>query len=107
MLTNGEAWRRTGMSSVITAMMTAGAQANELRLELERKIQESERRLEQRMMTIERTDETIQQTQREMWNVISNLPPDEFEEDFENLRERIRRIEIWIIKKDDSYDVPE
>ena len=106
------------MSSLITAALTVGAmmgywqvnpprddpfrgtQANELRLELERKIAETERRLVQRMMIIERTDENIAATQREMWSIIQTLPPDRW-------RRRIEGIEIWIIKQDETYDVPE
>ena len=106
------------MSSVVTAVMTAGAmigywqvnpprddpyrgaQANELRLELERKIFEAERRLASRMVVIERTDQTIQETQQEMWNVIQSLPP-------ERWQRRIEAIEVWIIKKDQDYTPPD
>ena len=106
------------MSSVITAAITAGAMigywqvnpprpnpftsvdATELRRELEQKIAESERRMIQRMVIIERTDRTIQESQLEMWNIIQTLPPDRW-------RRRIEALEIWIIKKDGSYDVPE
>lgn len=106
------------MSSIVTAAITAGAligywqvdpprddpfkgvQATELRRELERKITESEARQNSRMMNIERTDETIQQTQREMWLILNDLPPDRW-------RRRIEALEIWIIKQDNSYEVPE
>ena len=122
MLTNGEAWKRMGMSSMVTAALTVGAmmgywQVNpprddpyrgsqasadqkELRLELERKISEVERRMVQRMAVMDRRAENILTTQREMWTVIQTLPPDRW-------RRRIEGIEIWIIKQDDTYDVPE
>ena len=113
------------MSSLITAVMTAGAmigywqvnpprddpyrgiQATELRRELERKIADAERRMVQRMMIIERTDQTIQTTQQEIWNVIRDLPPDTFENEVEGLANRIRSIEVWIIKKDQEYTPPD
>ncbi len=106
------------MSSVITAAITAGAMigywqvnpprpnpftsidANTLRLEMERKIAESERRMVQRMTVIERNDENMAITQRQMWQVINSLPPDRW-------RRRIEGMEIWIIKQDETYDVPE
>lgn len=117
MVTNGEAWKRTGMSSLVTAILTAGsligywqvnpprddpfkgAEANAMRLELEAKMDMRERRILNRIVTIEGRDEQIALAQVEIWRALRELPPPRWQRRVENL-------EVWVLKKDPAYELP-
>lgn len=99
MITNGEGWKRSGLSSLVTALLTAGSlisywqvnpprpdpftghEANELRRELDQKIIQ------------------LSAGQQDLWRVVQTLPP-------ERWQRRIEEIELWIVRQDNSYHPP-
>lgn len=119
MVTNGQAWRRSGLMGGGTAIATAtlviswfqinpprpdpftGAQANALRVELERKFEGKLDRHEDQMIariqTIEETLRRIGSGQTNLYRIVGDLPPDEFED-------RVDKIELWIVKKDPNFE---
>jgi len=115
---DNEHLRQTTIGSLATAVVTLtgfilyqqinpprddpfrGEQATELRRELESKILAHEKSCSNRMATIERRLDQMDQAERELWAVVSALPPDEFED-------RVRRLEFWVIKQDNTYTVPD
>lgn len=106
-ITNGEAWQRTAIGSLVSAAVTlggvlgyfqvspprpdpfTGAEAESLRREIKMDIQ----RLEDRAFTLE---DNI----GDVWSALSILPPDRW-------RRRIEALEIEAIKKNPNYDVPQ
>lgn len=119
MVTNGEAWKRTGLSSFLTAAITAGGmigywqvnpprpdpytgmQATELRLEMEAKQEAIDRKHSMRMAGIEADIESLRKSQTDLWQVLAKLPP-------ERWQRRIEALEDWALKSGDpNYDKPD
>ena len=87
---------------------TADAKAQqELRLEVEGKIKVSEQRIIERITVGERRLEQLFLVQQQIWEAIRALPPDEFEEEVEDIERRLKSLEIHTIKQDNTYEVPE
>ena len=119
MVTNGDAWRRTGISSLLTALITSsgligywqinpprpdpftGEEATELRLELETKLEKQRRDLIGRMINIETDDQYLLQQQQEIWKALALLPP-------ERWQRRIEALEDWALQSGDpNYEKPD
>lgn len=119
MVTNGQAWRRSGLMGGGTAIATAtlviswfqlnpprpdpftGAEANALRVELEQKFEKKLARHEDlildRIRIVEDTQRRINSGQTNLYRIVGDLPPDEFED-------RVDKIELWIVKKDPNFE---
>ena len=79
----------------------------ELRLEIEGKIEAAEQRIIDRIIVGERRLEQSFLVQQQIWEAIGELPPDEFEEEVEDIERRLKSLEIHTIRKDKTYQVPE
>ena len=113
MVTNGDAWRRAGLGSFLTALITSGSligywqvnpprpdpftgkEATELRREIETKLEKQRRELISRMINIETEDQYILQQQQELWKALALLPP-------ERWQRRIEALETWALKSGDT-----
>lgn len=119
MVTNGDAWRRTVIPSLLTAVITSsgligywqinpprpdpftGEEATELRLEIEAKLERQRRELIGRMINMETDDQYLAKQQQEMWQALAKLPP-------ERWQRRIEALEDWALKSGDpNYQKPD
>ena len=119
MVTNGEAWRRTGVSSLLTAIITSGGligywqinpprpdpftgeEATELRREIETKQESIRREQIGRMISMRDDIQHLREDQSEIWKALAKLPP-------ERWQRRIEALEDWALKSGDpNYKKPD
>ena len=119
MVTNGDAWRRTGLGSFLAAILTSGSligywqispprpdpftgqEATELRREIEVKQETIRRELIGRMINIEEDDKYLNRQQQELWKALEKLPPPRWQR-------RIEALEDWALQSGDpNYEKPD
>ena len=117
-VTNGQAWQRTAMGSLVSAVATlggvigylqinpprpdpfTGAQAESLRREIKMDIQRYQAEIETEILRLENRQFGSEENIGDIWRAMSVLPPDRW-------RRRIEALEIEAIKKNPDYDVPQ